>query len=126
MSLDEDFQADREMLPMEVADWSPNPEELYRVSELRQILIKTLEELPRILRTVFVLRDIEGLSIDQTAAALNLSHTAVKARLWRARLEDVYKRQTLRRLPPLQKAGKLLRRTLPSVGRLTWSLQNCS
>jgi RNA polymerase sigma-70 factor, ECF subfamily len=87
VSLDEDFHADREMLPMEVADWSPNPEELYRVSELRQILIKTLEELPRILRTVFVLRDIEGLSIDQTAAALNLSHSAVKARLWRARLQ---------------------------------------
>jgi len=87
VSLDEDFQADGEMLSMEVADWSPNPEELYRVSELRQILIKTLEELPRILRTVFVLRDIEALSIDQTAAVLNLSHTAVKARLWRARLQ---------------------------------------
>jgi RNA polymerase sigma-70 factor (ECF subfamily) len=79
VSLDEDFQADGEMLPMEVADWSPNPEELYRGSELRHILIKTLEELPRILRTVFVLRDIEGLSIDQTAAVLNLSHTAVMA-----------------------------------------------
>jgi RNA polymerase sigma-70 factor (ECF subfamily) len=87
VSLDEDFQAEGEMLSMEVADWSPNPEELYRVSELRQILIKTLEELPRILRTVFVLRDIEALSIDQTAAVLNLSHTAVKARLWRARLQ---------------------------------------
>jgi RNA polymerase sigma-70 factor, ECF subfamily len=85
--LDEDFQDDGEMLPMEVADWSPNPEELYRVFELRHILIETLEELPRILRTVFVLRDIEGLSIDQTATALNLSHTAVKARLWRARLQ---------------------------------------
>ena len=87
VSLDEDFQADGEMLPMEVVDWSPNPEELYRVSELRHILIKTLEELPRILRTVFVLRDMEALSIDQTAAVLNLSHTAVKARLWRARLQ---------------------------------------
>jgi RNA polymerase sigma-70 factor, ECF subfamily len=87
VSLDEDFQGDGEMLPMEVADWSPNPEELYRVSELRHVLIKTLEELPRILRTVFVLRDIEALSIDQTAAVLNLSHTAVKARLWRARLQ---------------------------------------
>src|ERR1700727_304905 len=87
VSLEEDFQAGGEMLSMEVADWSPNPEELYRVSELRQILIKTLEELPRILRTVFVLRDIEALSIDQTAAVLNLSHTAVKARLWRAPLQ---------------------------------------
>src|SRR3989442_8956531 len=87
VSLDEDFQADQDMLPREVADWAPNPEELYRASELRDILIKTLKELRPILRTVFVLRDIEGLSIDQTAEVLNLSLAAVKARLWRARLQ---------------------------------------
>ena len=87
MSLDEDFQADGDMLPMEVADWAPNPEQLYWASELRDILIKALEELRPILRTVFVLRDIEGLSMDQTAEVLNLSQTAVKARLWRARLQ---------------------------------------
>jgi RNA polymerase sigma-70 factor, ECF subfamily len=39
------------------------------------------------LRAVFVLRDIEGLSIDQTAQVLNVSQTAVKARLWRSRLQ---------------------------------------
>jgi hypothetical protein len=39
------------------------------------------------LRTVFVLRDIEGLTIDQTVEVLNVSETAVKARLWRARLQ---------------------------------------
>jgi predicted RNA polymerase sigma factor len=39
------------------------------------------------LRTVFVLRDIEGLTIDQTAEVLTVSQTAVKARLWRARLQ---------------------------------------
>ena len=61
--LDEDFQADGEMLPMEVADWAPNPEQLYRTSELRDILIKALRELRPVLRTVFVLRDIEGLSM---------------------------------------------------------------
>jgi RNA polymerase sigma-70 factor (ECF subfamily) len=87
ISLDEDFQADREMLPMEVTDWAPNPEHLYLASELRGILIKTLEELSPLLRTVFVLRDIEGLSIDQTADVLNVSHAAVKARLFRARLQ---------------------------------------
>jgi RNA polymerase sigma-70 factor (ECF subfamily) len=38
-------------------------------------------------RTVFILRDIEGLTIDQTAVALNLSQAAVKARLWRVRLQ---------------------------------------
>src|SRR2546427_3694838 len=87
VSLDEDFQADENMFPREIADWAPNPEELYRASELRDILIKTLEELRPILRTVFVLRDIEGLSIDQTAEVLDLTHAAVKARLWRARLQ---------------------------------------
>src|SRR6202789_597617 len=87
VSLNEDFQTDNDTLPMEIADWAPNPEQLYRESELRDILIKTLKELPLILRAVFVLRDIEGLSIDQTAQVLNVSHTAVKARLWRSRLQ---------------------------------------
>ena len=87
VSLDEDFQADGDMLPMEAADWAPNPEQLYWASELRNILVNTLSELRPVLRAVFVLRDIEGLSTDQTAEVLNLSHTAVKARLWRARLQ---------------------------------------
>jgi hypothetical protein len=75
------------MLPMEAADWAPNPEQLYWASELRDILVNTLSQLRPVLRAVFVLRDIEGLSTDQTAEVLNLSHTAVKARLWRARLQ---------------------------------------
>ena len=87
VSLEEDFQTDGDILPIEVADWAPNPEERYRTSELRDILAKILEDLQPILRTVFVLRDIEGLSIVQTAEVLDLSHTAVKARLWRARLQ---------------------------------------
>lgn len=87
MSLDDDFQADGDMLPREVADWAPNPEELYWASELRDILIRALEGLRPALRTVFVLRDIEGLSTDHTAEVLDLSPAAVKARLWRARLQ---------------------------------------
>jgi RNA polymerase sigma-70 factor (ECF subfamily) len=87
VSLDDDFQADGDIFPREVADWAPNPERLYRTSELRDILIKVLEELRPILRTVFVLRDIEAFSIDQTAEVLDLSPTAVKARLFRARLQ---------------------------------------
>jgi len=87
LSLNEDFQAEDDTLPIEVADWAPDPEHLYWASELRDILIKCLEELSPILRTVFVLRDIEGLTIEQTAEVLDVSHTAVKARLWRARLQ---------------------------------------
>jgi len=85
--LEEDFHAGEDMLPMDVTDWSPDPEQLYRTSELRDILIKALRELRPILRVVFVLRDIEGLSIAETAEVLKLSHSAVKARLWRGRLQ---------------------------------------
>jgi RNA polymerase sigma-70 factor (ECF subfamily) len=87
VSLEEDFHAGEDMLPMEVTDWAPDPEQLYRTSELRDILIKALRELRPILRVVFVLRDIEGLSIAETAEVLKLSHSAVKARLWRGRLQ---------------------------------------
>jgi RNA polymerase sigma-70 factor (ECF subfamily) len=87
VSLDEDYQSGEDALPMEVADRSPSPEQIYGTSELREILVKALEGLRPILRTVFVLRDVEGLSIHQTAEVLNVSQTAVKARLWRARLQ---------------------------------------
>jgi RNA polymerase sigma-70 factor (ECF subfamily) len=87
VSLDEDFEAEEDLIPREIADWDPNPEQLYWGSELREILTKTLAELVPVLRAVFVLRDIEGLSIEQTAVALNLSQSAVKSRLWRARLQ---------------------------------------
>jgi RNA polymerase sigma-70 factor, ECF subfamily len=87
VSLDEDFGTDEDVLPQEVIDWAPNPEQLYSVSELRNILIQTIEELRPILRAVFVMQDIEGLSTAQTAEVLNLSQSAVKSRLWRARLQ---------------------------------------
>jgi RNA polymerase sigma-70 factor (ECF subfamily) len=87
VSLDEDFQADGDVLPLDVPDQAPNPEQLCWASELRDILVRTVEELRPILRTVFVLRDVQGLSIAQTAQKLNLSQAAVKARLWRVRLQ---------------------------------------
>src|ERR1700689_751223 len=86
VSLDEDFQADGGAPPLDVPDRAPNPEQLCWAAELRDILVRTVEELRPILRTVFVLREVEGLSIEQTAQALNLSQAAVKARLWRVRL----------------------------------------
>jgi RNA polymerase sigma-70 factor, ECF subfamily len=87
VSLDEDVQTDEDSMPREVADWSPNPEQLYNQAELKDILGKTIQGLPPSFRTVFVLRDVEGLSTEETAQALNLSIPAVKSRLLRARLQ---------------------------------------
>jgi RNA polymerase sigma-70 factor, ECF subfamily len=87
VSLDEDFGTDESMLPREIIDWAPDAEQRYSVSKLRNILVNTIEELRPILRTVFVLQDIEGLSTFQTAEVLTLSQSAVKSRLWRARLQ---------------------------------------
>jgi RNA polymerase sigma-70 factor (ECF subfamily) len=87
VSLDEDINTGEDTIPREVADWSPNPEQLYNQSELREILQKTIQGLPPSFRTVFVLRDVEGLSTEETADALNLSIPAVKSRLLRARLQ---------------------------------------
>ena len=86
VSLDEDVKTDEDSLPREVADWSPNPEQQYNQAELRDILDRTIQGLPTSFRTVFVLRDVEGLSTEETAEALDLSIPAVKSRLLRARL----------------------------------------
>jgi RNA polymerase sigma-70 factor (ECF subfamily) len=87
VSLDEDINTGEDTIPREVADWAPNPEQLYNQSELREILQKTIQGLPPSFRTVFVLRDVEGLSTEETADALGLSVPAVKSRLLRARLQ---------------------------------------
>ena len=87
VSLDEDIKTEDDSLPREIADWSPNPEQQYTQAELREILSKTIQGLPPGFRTVFVLRDVEGLSTEETAAALELSVPAVKSRLLRARLQ---------------------------------------
>jgi RNA polymerase sigma-70 factor (ECF subfamily) len=72
--------------PRELADWNPNPEQELARSELENILQNAARLLPPTFRTVFYLRDVEGLSTEETAALLGLSVGAVKARLFRARL----------------------------------------
>jgi RNA polymerase sigma-70 factor (ECF subfamily) len=87
VSIDEDLKTGEDSMPREIADWSPNPEQQYTQAELKEILGKTIQGLPPSFRTVFVLRDVEGLSTEETAAALELSVPAVKSRLLRARLQ---------------------------------------
>lgn len=87
VSMDEEVETEEGSVPREVADWSPNPEQLYRQGELNEILTKTIAGLPSSFRTVFVLRDVEGMSTEETAEMLGLSVPAVKSRLLRARLQ---------------------------------------
>jgi RNA polymerase sigma-70 factor (ECF subfamily) len=72
--------------PAQFTDWSCLPEEEFLSYESRAALDRAVQHLPETLRIVFILRDIEGLSIQETSQALNLSKTAVKTRLLRARL----------------------------------------
>lgn len=70
----------------EVAVWD-NPETNYSREEIQGILDTAIQSLKPDFRTVFVLRDVEDLSTEETATALNLSIPAVKSRLLRARLQ---------------------------------------
>jgi RNA polymerase sigma-70 factor (ECF subfamily) len=81
------FASDCQSLPRDLAAWPPNLQDLYYAEELREILLSCLCSLHTTLRIVFVLRDIEELSIGETADALNLSHATVKAHLFCARLQ---------------------------------------
>lgn len=87
VSLDENIETEEDSMPREVADWSPNPAQLFDQAQLKEILGKVIQGLPPGFRTVFVLRDVEGLSTEETAEALDLSIPAVKSRLLRARLQ---------------------------------------
>lgn len=72
--------------PKQFADWSALPEDELLSSEGKKILDTGIETLPESLRIVFILRDVEGLSIKETADALSLTETNVKTRLVRARM----------------------------------------
>ena len=71
----------------QILDWCCLPEEDYMSSETRELLDQSIKKLPENLRIVFILRDIEGLSIRETAETLSISETNVKTRLLRGRLK---------------------------------------
>jgi RNA polymerase sigma-70 factor, ECF subfamily len=84
--LDEPVDTGEEMVTREIAVWDDNPEQRYSREEVQDILDKAVEGLKPDFRTVFILRDIEELSTEETAEALGISIPAVKSRLLRARL----------------------------------------
>jgi RNA polymerase sigma-70 factor (ECF subfamily) len=72
--------------PEFIAPWSQTADEIVQQAEVQAELEKALLELDDKYRLVFVLRDIEGLSVRETAQALDLTESTVKVRLLRARL----------------------------------------
>jgi RNA polymerase sigma-70 factor, ECF subfamily len=87
VSLDEPIAGYDDLIPRDVEDWGPSPEQRYAQSELHGILDEVIEELDPDYRSVFVLRDVEELSTEETAAVVGISVAAVKSRLLRARLK---------------------------------------
>lgn len=67
-------------------DWSRRPDEQFQTGELREQIQAAVEELPESQRSVFLLRDVDGLSTEETGEALGLTVPTVKTRLHRARL----------------------------------------
>ena len=67
VSLDEEVKTEEDSLPREVADWSPNPEQQVQSGGVAGHFDSTIQGLPSGFRTVFVLRDVEGLSTEETA-----------------------------------------------------------
>lgn len=80
------FDAEAESEGMEIVDFCCLPEGELLSTESRYFLDLAVKNLPQNLRVVFVMRDLEGLSIQETAEMLNLSENNVKVRLLRARL----------------------------------------
>ena len=87
-SIDEE-QTDEQgdVFPRDFADWREIPSEELQRKELQVALKRALDSLPQKYREVLILRDIQHLSIQETAQALNISEGNVKTRLLRARFQ---------------------------------------
>src|SRR5690349_2398174 len=85
VSLDEAARED-ELPPSErFADDSPDPEQMYVGTELREMINENLDELSPLLKSAFVLREVQGYSTGEAAKKLGVTENTLKARLWRAR-----------------------------------------
>lgn len=85
VSLDDKLHEDDMPASERYADDGPNPEQVYASTEIREIINENLEELSPLLRTAFVLREVQGYSTGEAAKKLGVTENTLKARLWRAR-----------------------------------------
>lgn len=82
-----DEEKDEDDAPLEIVDWCCLPESEFLTSETKDELTKAAELLSPALRLVFILRDVQGFSVNETAQILGLNDNVVKTRLVRARLK---------------------------------------
>src|SRR5205823_2494974 len=85
-SLDEPAEGQSTVTPALLRDWREIPSEALERQEVRHMLQQAITDLPLIYREVFLLRDVEDLSVNQSAEALGISVASVKVRLHRARI----------------------------------------
>ena len=85
-SLDDDVDTDDGFRPQQIRAWSDDPEQSYSKTEVRALVEDHVMKLPAKYRVVLILRDIEQLSIEETAAALGLGIPALKSRHLRGRM----------------------------------------
>jgi RNA polymerase sigma-70 factor (ECF subfamily) len=107
-SLDNSSDETDRIAPELLRDWREVPSEVLERLELRKMLQEAITELPVIYREVFLLRDVEELSISESAELLGISAASVKVRLHRARI------MLQMRLAPQ------LRRPAPKRRRFPW------
>jgi RNA polymerase sigma-70 factor, ECF subfamily len=94
-----------EFMPRQFADWREIPSDIVERKEIRTVVQKAVNSLPEKYREVFVLRDMQHLSVTETAEVLGLTVPAVKTRLHRARLQmreqltPVFGKRWIERLP---------------------------
>jgi RNA polymerase sigma-70 factor, ECF subfamily len=86
-SLDEPVSGEEQgFTPAPLTDWREIPLEALERKELRETLRTAVVELPGIYRQIFILRDLQGLNVAETAVALGINENMVKVRLHRARM----------------------------------------
>jgi RNA polymerase sigma-70 factor (ECF subfamily) len=107
---------DQELTPAPLTDWREIPLEALERKELREALRSAVAELPDIYRQIFTLRDLDGLNVAETAAALGINTNMVKVRLHRARM------MLQKRLVPFLKTTAPVRKSSWwKTGRMPWS-----
>lgn len=89
VSVDEagEVEPESDFTPQYFVDWSHAPEDELLTAETRAVMAEAITQLPPTLRIVFIWRDLEGLSVQETAEVLGLSEGTVKVRLHRARVK---------------------------------------